>query len=109
MFVQMRHRTITGQRGHWAHDTTKPGLESHRAELLRSYRENGSVRKETVARLGYFTTRDGVLTEKAADEFWRKAMATLARAQVSEADQTKAAEQLATVVRQYVDATARPP
>ena len=109
MFIQWRHNTITGSSGKWSDDATRPGLKSHRATLLRSDRVDGKVRKTTIANLGYFTTKHGVLTEHDADEFWRRAMRTLDRADVTEDDQAKAAAQLAEVVRSFVEATASTP
>ncbi len=106
MYVQWRHSTISGSRGKWACDTSMPGMESHRASLLRSYRDGGTVRKETVAKLGFFTTKHGVLTEKSAGEFWRRAMIALDRLDINEQDREKAESELSAVVAKFVTTTA---
>ena len=106
MFISWRSRSVTGQRGNWSCDQSKPGLESHCAALLRSYREGGKVRKETVARLGYFTTTDGILTVKDADDFWRRAVITLDRLDISGSDRAKAEQQLADRIEVLVNTQA---
>ncbi len=102
MYVQWRTKPVTGQRGNWSYDGGTPGMESHTASLLKSYRQNGTVRKQTVASLGFFVTRDGVLAEPDADGFWRKAMIAIDRLDISDEDRAKAESTLSAVVEKFV-------
>ena len=106
MYVQWRTKPITGQRGNWSYDGGTPGMESHTCSLLRSYRHNGTVRKQTVASLGFFTTRNGVLAGRDADNFWTKAMDLLDRLDISEQDRAKAESKLSAALEQFVTTTA---
>jgi hypothetical protein len=102
MYVQWRTKPVTGQRGNWSYDGGTPGMESHSATLLRSYRDNGVVRKEIIAALGFFTTRSGVLAGRDADNFRRKAVGLIERLEISDHDMEKAVSQLSTMLEQYV-------
>ena len=98
MFVRWIHKPVTGFGGNWKFSQHHPGLVSHSASLLRSYRDSGKVRQERVASLGSFRTQDGHVAQRDAVEFWSHALNVLEGLELTAWDRNKVEDSLASVI-----------
>ena len=98
MFIRWTKREVSGFEGNWGLSQRIPGLESHSAALLRTFREGGKVRQERLASLGFFTTQNGALTAQDAGRFLRHAETVLDTLELSGSDRKKVQRQLEAAV-----------
>ena len=103
MYIKWTVRTISGQRGNWSSDQTVPGMKSHCASLLQSFQVDGTTHKRVLAALGFFTTRDGVMTGAAADTFWNHALDVIDDLHLGTSDHQKLKAKIGEVLRQHAE------